>query len=207
MSGFGGGLGSLIGSTLGKQELDQGQSRVDDLGANFGGMVGPYNTFGQSFLSPAAGMIGKIGQTAGADPNLNYNTFMSNYQTSPAAQYQIQQANAGQNSSAAASGGLLSGANERALGSIDAGISNQFANQAYTNYLTGNQQQFGQLQSALGNMFQAIGVGTTATGQQAGVDVGQMGADTQLAKAQAENEQKKGSGIGSMFSFLGPKSS
>src|SRR4029077_18762279 len=108
-----------------------------------------------------------------------------------------------QNSSAAASGQLLSGANERALATTDTGIDNKYANQAYTNYLAGNNQQFGQLESALGNMFSAIGVGTTATGQQAGVDVGQMNQQSAIAQAQAKNDQAKGGGIGSLFGGLG----
>lgn len=207
MSGFGGGLGTLIGAGLGAQDLQSGLQNVDNTSQGFQNTTNPYNQFGSSFLGPASGMIGQIGQTAGQDPNLNYNTFMQNYQTSPAAQYQMGVADAAQNNSAAAQGGLLSGANERALATTNTGITNQFANQAYGNYLQGNQQQFGQLESALGNMFSAIGVGTTVTGQQAGVDVGQMNAQSQLAQAQAKNDQSKGSGIGSMLSFLGPKSS
>lgn len=200
---FGSGLGTIIGSSLAADDLDKGLSSVNDTSKGFQGTTQPYNQFGQSFLGPASGAIGNISATAGADPNLNYNTFMSNYQGSPGQTYAINQANTAQNSSAAAKGGLLSGANERALGTIDEGISNTFANQAFTNYLAGNSQQFGQLESALGNMFSAIGVGTTATGQQAGVDVAQMNQQSALAQAQAKNDQSKGGGIGSMFSGLG----
>jgi len=203
MSGFGGGLGTVIGSTLAQQDLSKGLSDVNNTSAGFQATTQPYNQFGQSFLSPASGMIGKIAGTAGADPNLNYDTFMQNYQGSPGEAYTVNQANAVQNSSAASTGQLLSGANERALATTDTGIANTFANQAYSNYLTGNQQQFGQLESALGNMFNAIGVGTTATGQQAGVDVAQMNQQSAIAQAQAKNSQAKGGGIGSMFSGLG----
>ena len=114
----------------------------------------------------------------------------------------MQQADAVQNNSAAATGGLLSGSNERALGAINNGIVAGNANKAYDEYLAGNNQQFGQLESALGNMFNAIGVGTTATGQQAGVDTSQLTAQSNIAQAQAKNNQAKGSGIGSMFSGL-----
>ena len=75
---------------------------------------------------------------------------MSSYTNTPAAQYQLQQANQAQNNSAAASGNLLSGSNERALGTIDQGIVSQGANTAYNEYLQGNQQGFGQLESPLG---------------------------------------------------------
>jgi hypothetical protein len=200
---FGSGLGTVIGSSLAAGELNSGMSDVNNVSANFQGTTQPYNQFGQSFLNPASGAIGNISNVAGADPNLNYNTFMSNYQGSPGQTYATNVANTVQNSSAAASGQLLSGANERALATTDTGIANTYANQAYTNYLAGNSQQFGQLESALGNMFNAIGVGTTATGQQAGVDVAQMNNESALAQAQAKNSQAKGGGIGSMFNGLG----
>jgi hypothetical protein len=200
---FGSGLGTLIGSSLAAGDIRSGMNQVGNTAANFVNTTQPYNQFGQSFLSPASGSIGNISQIAGADPNLNYNTFMQNYQTSPGAAYTMDLANRAQENSAAAKGGLLSGANERALATIDTGIGNTFANQAYTNYLAGNQQQFGQLQSALGNMFNAIGVGQTATGQQAGIAATQMAAQTKLAEAQAKNSSAKGGGIGSMFNGLG----
>ena len=199
---FGSGLGTVIGSSMAEGDIRSGMNAVNNTSANFTGATQPYNTFGQSFLSPASGAIGNINQTAGADPNLNYNTFMSNYQGSPGQAYETGVANTVQNSSAASKGQLLSGANERALATTDTGIANTFANQAYTNYLSGNSQQFGQLESALGNMFNAIGVGTTATGQQAGVNIAQMNQQSALAQAQAKNSQSKGSGIGSMFSGL-----
>jgi hypothetical protein len=200
---FGSGLGTVIGSSLAAGDLNSGLSNVNNVATGFQNTTAPYNQFGQGFLSPASGAIGNINAVAGNDPNLNYNTFMQNYQTSPGAQYAINLANTQQNSSAAATGQLLSGANERALATTDTGIANTYANQAYTNYLAGNSQQFGQLESALGNMFNAIGVGTTATGQQAGVDVAQMNQQSALAQAQAKNDNTKGSGLGSMFSGLG----
>ena len=201
--GFGAGLGAEIGSSMAAGNLNSGLAAVNSTAQGFQAQTAPYNQFGQSFLSPASGAIGNINNVAGADPNLNYNTFMQNYQGSPGQAYTIGQADTVQNSSAAARGDLLSGANERALATTNAGIANTYANQAYTNYLSGNQQQFGQLESALGNMFNAIGVGTTATGQQAGVDVAQMNQQSTLAQAQAKNSQAKGGGIGSMFNGLG----
>jgi hypothetical protein len=46
-------------------------------------------------------------------------------------------------------------------------------------------------------------VGTTATGQQAGVDAAQMRSDTSIAEAQAKNDQSFGNGLGSLFSGIG----
>jgi hypothetical protein len=198
--GFGGGLGQLIGGELGYQDLQQGQSRVDNSMQDFMANTQPYNQFGQSFLGTASNAIG--GAEAFANNTQGYNQFMSGYTNTPAAQYQLQQADQAQNNSAAASGGLLSGANERALGTINSGIVAQNANNAYNEYLSGNQQQFGQLESALGNMFSAIGVGQTATGQQGQLSAEQMNASSQISQAQAKASEGKGSGLGSMFGGL-----
>lgn len=201
MSSFGAGLGTLIGSSLAANTLRSGQNAVSDTASGFGNTVQPYNAFGQSFLPTATSAINNLQSTAGNVQS--YDQFMKNYTNTPAAQYQLEQAQAAQNSSAAATGGLLSGANERALATINQGIVSQGANTAYNEYLAGNQQQFGQLNTALGNMFNAIGVGTTATGQLGSVSSSQMNSQAQLAAAQAKNDQSKGSGIGSMFSGIG----
>ncbi len=199
--GFGGGLEAVIGGEIGANDLSKGQAAVDHTTDTFTAATQPYNTFGQSFLQPATGAINNIQGRAGNVQS--YDQYMAGYTNTPAAQYQIQQADQAQNNSAAAREGLLSGANERALGTIDQGIVAQGANTAYNEYLQGNQQGFGQLESALGNMFSAIGVGQTATGQQAGVDAAQIGATSNIAQAQAKNAQSKGSGLGSMFNGLG----
>jgi hypothetical protein len=201
MSSFGGGLGTVIGSSLAAGDLNAGSNEVNNISNDFGSSVAPYNNFGQSFLPGTTNAINNLQTTAGQTQG--YNQFMQGYTNTPAAQYQLQQANAVQNSSAAANDSLLSGANERALGTIDNGIVSQNANNAYNEYLQGNNQQFGQLETALGNMFSAIGVGQTATGQTAGVDTSQIGAQSAIAQAQAKNDQNKGSGLGSMFSNFG----
>src|SRR5580704_14475765 len=122
---FGSGLGAVIGSSMAAGNLNSGLNQVNNTATNFDtGQTGAYNTFGQSFLNPASGAIGNISQTAGADPNLNYNTFMQNYQGSPGQTYSTNVANTVQNSSAASQGQLLSGANERALATTDTGIAN-----------------------------------------------------------------------------------
>lgn len=198
---FGSGLGTVIGANMADNHLDNALSSVNDTTTNFRGTVAPYNTFGESFLNPASSAIGEVQDAARSTQG--YNQFMAGYENTPAAKYQIQQGEAAQENSAAARGGLLSGSNLRALATINQGIVSQNANTAYNEYLAGNNQQFGQLESALGNMFSAIGVGQTATGQQAGVDIANMGAQTKIAESQAKNDKDKGSGMGSMFSGLG----
>lgn len=201
MSGFGAGLGTLAGSSLAAGDLSKGQSAVNGVSSGFQQATDPYNTFGQSFLNPASGGIGKIGEAA--DGTKSYDDFMKSYTTTPGVEYQLGQAKEAQNESAASTGQLLSGTNQRALSTISQGIASTGANTAYDEYLKGNNQQFGQLENALGNMFSAIGVGTTATGQQAGVDQTQIGATSQIAQAQAKNDNAKGSGLGSIFGGLG----
>ncbi len=201
MSSFGAGLGTVIGSSLAADKLESGVNTVNGIGNSFAGNTSPYDQFGKSFLDPATTAAGGVSDKAAS--TLGYDDFMKNYTTTPGVQYQREQASDVQNNTAAARGGLLSGANSRALETIDNGIIMTGANTAYDQYLKGNNQQFGQLETALGNMFQAIGVGQTATGQQAGVATSQMTNNAALAQAQAKNEQSKGSGIGSMFSGVG----
>ena len=198
---FGSGLGAVIGGAEAASDLSAGLKAVNNTADRFGETVAPYNQFGQSFFQPATDAAGKVSSAAGNVQS--YDDFMKNYQASPGAQYDIQQGQEAQNNSAAARGQLLSGTNQRAQSDITQSIANKYANQAYGSYLQGNQQQFGQLTSALGSMFQGIGVGQTATGQQAGVDTSQMNNTSTIAQAQAKNDQSKGSGFGSMFDGLG----
>lgn len=201
MSSFGAGLGTVIGSSMAASDLSSGTSAINGISSGFQQATNPDVNFGASFLPTATGAINNIAGTAGNVQS--YNDFMKNYTTTPAAQYSMDQADAVQNSSAASKEQLLSGSNLRSLSGINQGIASQGANTAYNEYLQGNQQGFGQLEQSLGNMFNAIGVGTTATGQQEGVDATQMNTNSQIAQAQAKNDQSKGTGIGSMFSGLG----
>jgi hypothetical protein len=201
MASFGEGLGAFIGAGMAADRLDDAQRETATIAGGALGNAQPYNQFGQSFLPKAGNAIDAIQARAGDVKG--YDEFMKDYQASPGAQYLIEQANTGQENSAAARGKLLSGGNQRELAKINTGLSATFANQAYDQYLKGDSQQFGQLETALGNMFGAIGVGTTATGQQAAISTSQMNNQAAIAKSQAENDQKKGGGLGSMFSGLG----
>lgn len=201
MAGFGEGLGQFIGSEIGANDLSKGTNSINSTASGFDARVAPYEGFGASFLPATDRAITGVSDKAGT--TMGYDDFMSHYQQSPGVKYQIQQGEEAQNESAAASGQLLSGTNQRALAGIRQGIAATGANTAYDEYLKGSSTQFGQLETALGNMFQAIGVGTTATGQQAGVSAQQMKSQGDIAGAQAKNDAGKGSGLGSMFSGLG----
>lgn len=195
--GFGSGIGDLAGGMLAHDDIEGAQNAVNGIAGSFNSATTPYNTFGQSFLSPATNTINTAVTKAG--DTMGYDDFMKNYTLSPGAQYQMGVADTQQNNTAAAKGGLLSGANLRQLKTIDNGIVAGDRNTAYNEYLAGNNQQFGQLESALGNMFSAIGVGTTATGQQAGVANSQMTNTTALSAQTAAADKGKGSGIGSIL--------
>jgi len=199
-SDFGASLGGIIGGALGANDLSGGQKAVNNTSDAFTGRTEPYNQFGQSFMPGADALGSKIGAAAGNVQS--YEDFAKGYQTSPGVQYQLDQATQAQNESAAAKGGLLSGTNMRALSDINQGIASTGLNNAYSQYLQGNQQGFGQLTSAFGSMLGAVGVGTTATGQQAGVDAQQMKTTGDIAQAQAKNDAGKGSGFGSLFSGI-----
>lgn len=201
MAGFGDGLGAVIGGVMGHEDINQGIGRVNDAAAGFNSSVEPFRGFGASWIPGAT--VGIDAAWGKAKEVKGYDDFMKDYSASPGSKYLIGQAEEAQNNSAAARGKLLSGGNLRGLETMREGLSNTFANQAYGQYLAGNNQQFSQLETALGNMFKAIGVGTTATGQEAGVVTGKMGADANLAAAQAKNDQGKGGGIGTLFNGLG----
>lgn len=178
-------------------DLQNGQTALNQNTQATTGQTQPFVNFGQSMLPQAGAAINGIAGTAGNVQS--YDDFMKNYTTTPAAQYSMGQADAVQNSSAAATGGLLSGANERSLSTINQGIASQGANTAYTQYLAGNNQSFGQLESSLGNMFNAIGVGTTGTGQDVSLTNGLNTATEANSQAQATQSAAKGNGIGSML--------
>lgn len=198
---FGDGLGTFIGAGMAAKDLSRGMDAVGDTASRAIGASEPYNQFGQSFMPHAWQGVADTRNFAGSTEG--YDDFAARYETSPGVQYRMGQAQEAQNASAAAKGQLLSGTNLRALNDITQGIAATGLNDAYTQYIAGRNTQFGQLESALGNMFQAIGVGQTATGQQAGVAGAQMGAQSALAKSQAENSRAKGSGLGSIFGGLG----
>lgn len=208
MASFGDGLGGLIGGAMVSNDLAHASNTEDSLAGQGQAMQQPYQSFGQSFLQPTQSIIGNDTTAgagrfgAGGNNVQSYQDFMKGYQTSPAAQYAIGQGAEAVNNSASAAGKLLSGSNLRALDTTSQGIASQFANTAYNEYLQGNQQQFGQLESTLGNLFQGVGVGQTANGQQSGVIQSNMQAQSNIAGAQAKADAGMGSGIGSMFSGL-----
>ena len=97
-----------------------------------------------------------------ADP-VNFQNFASNYNASEGAKYLQKTAAAAQDNTAAAKGGLLSGANLRAQTGIAEGIANQDLLQQYGATAAGQQQGWAQNQQSQNQNFQQQ---YTATNQQ-----------------------------------------
>lgn len=202
MASFGDGLGGLIGGALASNDLSNASSMVNGMGQNFNNATTPFVDFGTSMLPNATQGISNL-ETLASSGVPQFGSFMKDFNLSPGAQYTFGQSLDAADNSAAARGGLLSGNNLRSRESIANGIVSNDIAQQYGLTLQGNQQQFGQLQSVLGDMFQGINTGLTATGQQAQIAGANIGAQSQIAQAQAKADQGKGSGIGSMFSGIG----
>lgn len=199
--GFGEGLGQLIGGAMASDTLGEGMMTVRGLGDQAGAVMAPFVGFGQSFMDPASTMAGKLSSTAGKVPQ--FQDFMKDFKLSEGGKYTLGQTLEAADTSAAARGGLLSGANLRARETAANGIVSQDIAQQYGLSLQGNAQQFGQLSSAFGSLLSGVNLGSGAAGTAVGALNSQMQTQAQLAAAQAKADQSKGSGIGSMFSGIG----
>lgn len=196
--GFGGGLSDFIAGGMGSAAIDEGQALIAGLGGAGQEMVQPFIDFGEGLLPEAGTAIGKVNDAAGKVPQ--FSDFMKDFSLSQGAQYQMDKTLGAGNATAAARGGLLSGANQRSQMELAQGITSQDMAQQYGLTLGGNQQAFGQLQGAAGTTLQGVGVGTTGAGIGMQGIVAQMQAQAALAAAEAKSEGQKGGGIGSMIS-------
>lgn len=211
MPSFGEGLGGAIGGMMAKDDLSDASMTIRGRTDDVMGQTAPYSGFGSSFLEPTAGALlgsgssGTVGMNRllgnGSDVK-SYEDFMKDYKTSDGAKYTMGQATDAIDNSASARGKLLSGGNLRAINETTQGIASTYANKAYEEYLGGNNQQFGQLQAVLGNLFQGIGVGQTATGQNVSAVSSENSAQASIANSTAKADAGIGAGIGSMFSGL-----
>ena len=101
---------------------------------------------------------------------------MKDFYNSPGYQFTLQQGQNAINNSAAAKGGLLSGAAGKGLAQYSAGLANQTYNSAYSNYLQNRQQGYNELAGVAGMGQQATQNVNSATqniaGQQAQNTIG-----------------------------------
>lgn len=201
MASFGDGLGQLIGGIGASNAISAGSNTVRGLGGQAYQVTSPFIGFGQSLLPTAGSAIGNVMGAAGDTPQ--FSDFMQDFSLSPGAQYEMGQALEGADTSAAARGSLLSGANLRAREEIAAGITSKDMASQYGMTLAGDQQAFGQLLGAAGTALGGVGVGSSAANTYVGALTSQMSSQAQLAAAQAKASSGKGGGIGSMLSGIG----
>jgi hypothetical protein len=202
LGGLFGGLSSLASTQAGISAVGQ----MTDVGA---AQVAPYNFTGANYLGPVAQNL--VGGGAGAqnignarinDPTnpVDFENFAQNYNTSQGAQYLMRTAAAAQNDTAAARGGLLSGANLRAQTTMTEDIANQDMLGQYKSMLSGQQQDFQQRETSYQNMY-----GQEAMGLQAGI--AEAGTYAQGARAigslYATQAQQTGAAASSFGSALG----
>lgn len=216
LSGLGGALGGLFGGLSSLASTQAGVNAVGQLTDLGAAQVAPYNFAGANYLGPigsdllgtGAGSqnIGNARVNAATNP-VDFEDFAKNYNTSEGAQYLMKTAAAAQDNTAAARGGLLSGANLRSQTGIAEGIANQDLNQQYQATLQGQQQNFQQEETSYQNMY-----GQEAMGLQAGI--AEAGTYAQGARAigslyqglssqTAAAGQSFGSALGSVFSAIG----
>ncbi len=176
-SGIGSALGGLFGGLSSLASTQAGVGAVSGLTTAGVGLLNPYNSQGMNYLDPTTnnllnGTVGSqnIGMGRINDPNnpTDFENFASNYNTSQGAQYLMDTARAAQDDTAAARGGLLSGANLRAQTGITEGIANQDLLSHFQAMESGQQQDFNQRQAAEQNLVGQENIGLQAATGQAG---------------------------------------
>lgn len=211
-------LGSLFGGLGSLASTQAGVSAVGGLTEAGMAELQPYASQGMGYLNPINSQLlsadqggsaasGVLGQDRINAPNpIDFEDFAKNYNTSEGAQYLMKTASEAQDSSAAAKGGLLSGANLRAQTGITEGIANQDLIQQYQSEAAGQQQNFQQQETSYQNMYgqEALGLqgavaaaGTAAQGARA---IGSL-YGTQATNAQAAGNSF-GSALGSVFTAI-----
>ncbi len=216
-SGLGQALGGLFGGLSSLASTQAGVSAVGQITDTGAGMLAPYNYSGANYLGPidetltGSGVGGQnigLGRINSTTNPTDFETFAQGYNTSPGGQYLMDTARAAQDNSAAARGGLLSGANLRAQTGIAEGIANQDLLSHFQAMESGQQQDFNQRQQSFQNLYGQEALGENAALGQAGTyaqgarAVGSLYGG--LASQTAAAGNNVGSGLGSLFgSILG----
>jgi Ca2+/Na+ antiporter len=210
--GIGGLIGNLFGSSNANAAIQAGMSDVSGLTQAGVQQLAPYNEVGASYLGPVAGDLldsstgsSNIGQgriNAPTNP-VDFENFASNFNESEGAKYLQQTATEAQNSTAAAKGGLLSGANLRSLTGITEGIANQDLLEQYKAFTSGQQQDFQQRETSYQNLYGQEAMGLQAATAEAGTFAQGARAMGSLAGTQATIAQQQsnafGSSLGNIF--------
>src|SRR4029077_7474185 len=132
---------------------------------------------------------------AAANP-IDFEGFAKNFNASEGAKYLTDTAEAAQDSTASAKGGLLSGANVRAQTQIAEGIANTDLLDQYRAMREGQQQDFMQRETSYQNLYGQEAMGLQAGIAEAGTYAQGAPAIGSLAATQATNAQQSASGFG-----------
>jgi hypothetical protein len=210
-----GGLGGLIGNLFGQSNVNdaiQGGVNAVNQDTWAGAMsVAPFTAAGANYIQPTINTLLNPGTGSSnigmgrisSDVNpVDFETFAKNYNASEGAQYLMRTAAEAQNSSAAAKGGLLSGANLRAQTGIAEGIANQDLLDQYKAFTTGQQQDFQQRETSYQNLYGQEAMGLQAGTAQAGVFAQGARALGSLSSTQAQAAAQQSSGFGSALGTI-----
>jgi hypothetical protein len=132
-----GGVTSLVGGMMQRAAAEkaakQGNQLLGDAGTKAQSYLNPYVDAGQTGLNKVQSMV--------SDPQ---QFTMADFYNDPGYQFQLQQGNQAIERSAAARGGLTSGATGKALSQYTSNLANTTYGDAYNRYLQTNNQQFNQ---------------------------------------------------------------
>jgi hypothetical protein len=132
-----GGVTSLVGGMMQRAAAEkaakEGNQIISDSTNKANSYLSPYVDAGQTGLNKVQSMVSNPQQFSMAD-----------FYNDPGYQFQLQQGNQAIERSAAARGGLTSGATGKALSQYTTNLANTTYGDAYNRYLQTNQQQFNQ---------------------------------------------------------------
>lgn len=163
----------------------------------------PYLQAGNNSLAALMAGVGLGPGTAnnGSGP-LNAPFTAAQYQQSPGYQFQLNQGLGAINNTASARGGVNSGNTLKSLTQYGTGLANQDYQQAYTNYVNAQNQQFGQLQTLAGSG-QNAAANLGALGSQVGSSIGSniIGAGNASAAGQVATSNTIGNSLNNLGSI------
>ena len=191
ISGVTKGIGSLI---AGNSQADAYRDAANQANSKLTDTYNQIRTDYTPYTSAGANAANKLNSYINNTPSFN----MADFYNDPGYQFTLQQGQNAVNNSAAAKGGLLSGAAAKGLTSYSTGLANQTYNDAWNRYMQNRQQTFGELSGVAG-----MGQNATNSVSNAGLSTGsQQAQNTFNALTGAGNAQAQGvygltSGLGS----------
>ena len=188
------GLFDVVESVLGTNTTDQEIGAQNAAGAQSNEILKEQYNQQQALQQPYQ-QAGTTALTGMQDPNFQKSFTLADFQQDPGYQFQLQQGQQAINRSAASKGLNASGGTMKDLQGYSQGLANQDYQQAYQNYNTNQNNQFGRLSTI-------AGMGQTAAGQmqQSSENYGNQVAQTDMSLGNAAaaaygNEANMNSGM------------